>query len=67
MQIGAANWPQMMQIVVGIMTKSCKSALISEWGRINANQGLRQPAKLSGDAPQHHLTMSNFSARLGYT
>ena len=51
MQIGAANRPQMMQIGAGIVTKLCKSALISERGRIYANQGLRQPAKLSGDAP----------------
>ena len=31
------------------------------------SQGLRQPAKLSGDAPQHQLTMFDYSARLGYT
>ena len=38
MQFWAANWPQMMQIGVGIMKKSCKSALIEERGQIYANQ-----------------------------
>ena len=31
------------------------------------SQGLRQAAKLSGNAPRQHLTLSDFLARLGYT
>ena len=31
------------------------------------SQGLMQAAKLSGNAPRQHLTLSDFLARLGYT